>query len=221
MPRLHPEVQGGRRERASKEKQKEEVEKTRSLFYLFGPRPRKKRRKKRTHPEHLVDLPRHLQCVLGPRDQAVDCPRQHRGGGLVPRDQQSHQVVPQLLRVEGVARGQQKVQDGRVLVAQELVDKLLLARVDEALALCDKAVERRVDYGQGFLAAPLPRHLDVFLFGGEGSRGREKTNSEFFYCSSVSRAAMVENSRRRDKRRAASSSKESGGSSTGRVAQAG
>jgi len=30
-------------------------------------------------------------------DQAVHCPRQHGSGGLVPRYQQRHQVIPQLL----------------------------------------------------------------------------------------------------------------------------
>ena len=144
-------------------------------------RPKKKNsnsKKHLTHPEHLVHLPRHLLGVLRPRDQAVDGPRQHRGGGLVPGDQQRHQVVAQLLRVERVARGEQKVEDRGVLVREELVDKLLLARVDEALALGDEAVEGRVDDGEGLLAAALPRDL-VFVFfffflGGGGSSSEEK-----------------------------------------------
>ena len=82
----------------------------------------------------------------------------------MPGDQQRHQVVPQLLRVERVPRGEQEVQDRGVPVGEELVDELLLARVDEALALGDEAVEGRVDDGEGFLAAALPRDL-VFFFG--------------------------------------------------------
>ena len=117
-----------------------------------------------THPEHLVHLPRHLLGVFRPRDQAVDCPRQHRGGGLVAGDQQRHQVVAELLRVERVSRGEQKVQDRRVPVGEELVDELFFPGVDEALALGDEAVEGRVDDGEGLLAAALPRDLRFFFF---------------------------------------------------------
>ena len=130
-----------------------------SFFPLSPPPPPKKQENKTTHPEHLVHLARHLLGVLWPRDQAVDRPRKHGRRRLVAGNQQRHQVVAELLRVQGVTGSQQKVQDRRVPVREELVDEFFFARVDEALALGDEAVERGVDDGEGLLAAALPRDL--------------------------------------------------------------
>ena len=49
--------------------------------------------------------------VLG---QQVEGPRQHRCVGLVPRDEQRHQVVPQLLGGDLLPLRDEKVQDGGV-----------------------------------------------------------------------------------------------------------
>mmetsp|Transcript_14219 Transcript_14219/g.42949 ORF Transcript_14219/g.42949 Transcript_14219/m.42949 type:complete len:333 (-) Transcript_14219:1210-2208(-) len=109
-------------------------------------------------PQNAVHLGLQAGGVLGVLRQAIQRPRQHRGGGLVPRDQQRHQVVPQLLAVNLVAAGQQEVQDAGVPLAHELLRELLVLRLHQLLALADELVQGGVHDGHGLRAAALTRH---------------------------------------------------------------
>mmetsp|Transcript_47298 Transcript_47298/g.120700 ORF Transcript_47298/g.120700 Transcript_47298/m.120700 type:complete len:332 (+) Transcript_47298:87-1082(+) len=64
------------------------------------------------HTVHLLLDPLRVLRVLGQQEEG---PGEHRGRGLMARDQQRHQVVTQLLGRDVVAGGNEEVQDGGVL----------------------------------------------------------------------------------------------------------
>mmetsp|Transcript_267 Transcript_267/g.629 ORF Transcript_267/g.629 Transcript_267/m.629 type:complete len:501 (-) Transcript_267:579-2081(-) len=111
--------------------------------------------------QHPVDLGLDLGHLLRMLRQLEQRPGQHRGRGLVPRDQHGHEIVPQLLVVDvGAAHVHQKPQQRRILdvgviALFELLDILHLARTLRAI---DEVGQHRVQYVEVGVELPQTRH---------------------------------------------------------------
>ena len=76
----------------------------------------------------------------------------------MPRDEQRHEVVPELLGRHVVPGGDEKVEDGRIVAAEVLLDEFLVRVLHNLLGALDEHVESVVDDDERFLARLLPRH---------------------------------------------------------------
>ena len=108
--------------------------------------------------DDTVNLLLNLPHLLRVRGEEVGRPRQHSRRGLVPRDEQRHEVVPELLGRHVVPGGDEKVEDGRIVAAEVLLDEFLVRVLHNLLGALDEHVESVVDDDERFLARLLPRH---------------------------------------------------------------
>ena len=76
----------------------------------------------------------------------------------MPRDEQRHQVVPQLLRRDVVAGRDEEVENRRIVPGEVLLDELLVGVFHDFLGSLDEHVERVVDHDERLLARLLPWH---------------------------------------------------------------